>query len=405
VKKAQKMRIVHVIDYFQPVLGYQETFLSQEQLRIGHEVVVVTSDHYRDFPSYESSVGRLLGPRRRSCGLAIEEDIPVLRLPFRWESRGRAWLVGLEQALKMLAPEAVHVHGLGGPSPLRVGLALRRSSVGLVFDDHMLDVVVRKDLAGRAFYSLMPLAVRSAIPMDAAFVAVSEEGRKYMVGRLGVDPNRVEVIPLGSDDRVFKPDPPTGLIVRQDLGIEPGARLLVYAGKLVPQKGPDVLVKAVGLLRKPDVHVLLIGAGSPEYVRGLEEQAEHDGWRARLHFTSPVPSKELGRYYNASDICVWPKQASTSVLDAAACSKPVIIADEPVGLERVAAGNGLTCREGDPVDLARALETFLDDSERALEAGSAGRRMIEEKFSWRALTKRFMDLYERNAACRSGTAA
>jgi hypothetical protein len=41
-----KMKIIHVIDYFQPQLGYQETFLAKEQAKQGHEVYVLTSDRY-----------------------------------------------------------------------------------------------------------------------------------------------------------------------------------------------------------------------------------------------------------------------------------------------------------------------------------------------------------------------
>ena len=42
------MRIVHVIDYYQPKLGYQETFLAREQCKLGHEVRVVTMEGFFD---------------------------------------------------------------------------------------------------------------------------------------------------------------------------------------------------------------------------------------------------------------------------------------------------------------------------------------------------------------------
>jgi hypothetical protein len=40
------MKIVHIVDYFQPVLGYQEAFLAKEHAKLGHEVFVITSDRY-----------------------------------------------------------------------------------------------------------------------------------------------------------------------------------------------------------------------------------------------------------------------------------------------------------------------------------------------------------------------
>ena len=56
------MKIVHIQDYFHPALGYQETFLSREQAKLGHEVHVVTSDRYN--PLIYSENKDLLGNRR-----------------------------------------------------------------------------------------------------------------------------------------------------------------------------------------------------------------------------------------------------------------------------------------------------------------------------------------------------
>jgi hypothetical protein len=85
------MKIVHLIDYFQPVLGYQEAFLAREQLRLGNEVTVVTSDRYAPFPDYMNTVYPLLGERIRAPGRFIEEGIPVWRLPVQFERRHRCW--------------------------------------------------------------------------------------------------------------------------------------------------------------------------------------------------------------------------------------------------------------------------------------------------------------------------
>src|SRR3989344_996114 len=74
------MRIVNLIDYFQPKIGYQETFLSREFMKMGHETFVVTSDRYYPFPHFAKSVGNVLGKRYIGAGERIEEGINVLRL-------------------------------------------------------------------------------------------------------------------------------------------------------------------------------------------------------------------------------------------------------------------------------------------------------------------------------------
>ena len=63
-----KLRIVHVVDYLMPQLGYQEFLLPKWNRRHGHDVHIVTSDRYTPIPSYEATWGRLLGPRILSAG-------------------------------------------------------------------------------------------------------------------------------------------------------------------------------------------------------------------------------------------------------------------------------------------------------------------------------------------------
>ena len=77
------MKIVHVVDYFHPELGYQETFVAREHARMGHEVCVVTSDRYSPFIYKENR--NLLGNRIKKPGMFMERDIKVWRLKTLWE--------------------------------------------------------------------------------------------------------------------------------------------------------------------------------------------------------------------------------------------------------------------------------------------------------------------------------
>ena len=70
------MRIVHVADYFQPQLGYQEYFTARAQVKDGHEVHVITSYRYRPFDDFEHSVGPVLGARVVGTG----DDVASWRL-------------------------------------------------------------------------------------------------------------------------------------------------------------------------------------------------------------------------------------------------------------------------------------------------------------------------------------
>src|SRR3990172_5058761 len=104
------MKIVHLADYFQPALGYQEAALAREQLRLGHQVTVVTSDRYAPFPDYDTTLRPVLGERVQGIGEREEEGIPVIRLPISLESSFRCSLKGLFPTLERLKPDVVHAH-------------------------------------------------------------------------------------------------------------------------------------------------------------------------------------------------------------------------------------------------------------------------------------------------------
>jgi len=74
------MRIIHLIDYFQPKLGYQETYLALAHLRLGHHVTVITSDRHYPFSDYASAFQKILGERKKKPGKFKEYGLDTLRL-------------------------------------------------------------------------------------------------------------------------------------------------------------------------------------------------------------------------------------------------------------------------------------------------------------------------------------
>ena len=109
------MKIVHVIGYFQPELGYEEFYTAREQVRLGHDVAVVTSDRIFPFSaeikSALSSAGLDMTTRKRGTGVSDLEGVSVHRLPtaFEWFYDCVA-VHGLKESLSLLKPEIVHAH-------------------------------------------------------------------------------------------------------------------------------------------------------------------------------------------------------------------------------------------------------------------------------------------------------
>ena len=147
------MRIVHVIDYFQPELGYQEYYLAREQLALGHDVHVVCSDRYYPFPDYDRTIKPLLGDRIRPVSRGMECGVPVWRLPIAFERGRRALLRHLDTALGELRPEVVHAHNIVKLHTFQVAARKARHGYRLLVDEHAHGVSINQRWTGRWFYA------------------------------------------------------------------------------------------------------------------------------------------------------------------------------------------------------------------------------------------------------------
>lgn len=388
------MRIVHLIDYFQPLMGYQETFLAREQIRQGHTVTVVTSDRYAPLPNYASTVQPLLGPRVRGAGDFTEEGIPVKRLPVWFERSNRCLLKGLTPVIRALRPEVVHAHNVVKLSTLQIARLKEKLNFGLLVDDHQHPVDLNQRGTGtiffRAFRRFVMPYLRQRID---ALVGVTEEIADVIRYTYGFDRPPVAAIELGVDCDLFCRIPEARARIRADLGLGEGQLLVIYTGKLIPAKGIQWLIQALEGI-DPGIHAMLLGNGPDEYVSQLHQLANSGTTRGRVHFLPAVKQADLPNYYSAADVACWPKGVSIATLEAAACELPLIIAKNTVP-ERVAHQNGCEYCEGTVLDLAEHLERLFRDRVETRAMGERSRQMVLANHSWRRINQRFMEIYER----------
>ena len=399
------MRIIHSLDYFQPKLGYQDTFLAQAQIDEGHDVSVVTSDRYRPFENYEQTVAPLLGPRLRSPGVYIEEGITVYRLPVQFERNFRCWVKGLEKTILKLQPDIVHVHGVSNFFALRIALLKARlpenASYRLIIDDHMVQTA-HTHLSGRLFYYAFRMACKSLLLSQAnALVAVSADTKRFMEINYQFPAERIEIVPLGADTRRFRFCGKARQELRHRLGVTEDEVVFIYAGKIVPAKGPDLLVKAsLSLLAQGEpIRVLLVGSGTNEYIKEMKSWTEQQGFGNRFVWQPFVPNESLPDYYSAADVGVWPKESSLTMVEAQACRLPIIVSDFPVAAERISCNNGLIFRQGDVADLAAKMKRLIADKALRQAMGERGFDLVKRTLDYRVLSRRFLELVTVSNRC------
>jgi glycosyltransferase involved in cell wall biosynthesis len=144
---------------------------------------------------------------------------------------------------------------------------------------------------------------------------------------LGVDPEDAVVITNGVDPQAFRRVDRAE--ARAALGLPADARVVLSVGHMVPRKGFHVLVDALAELRRPDVHMVFVGAAGEEgdFVGEVKRRVAAHGLGDRVRFAGAVVNHELYRYYSAADVFALAsdKEGWPNVLfEALACGTPVV---------------------------------------------------------------------------------
>lgn len=394
------MKIVHVVDYFQPILGYQEVFLAKEQAKLGHDVFVITSDRYAPILYTNNAADSLLGSRIKQPGFFIEEGIKIWRLKTLFEFSSRVWMIGLEKKIKELKPDVINVDGVNTISAIRVALLKLRDKemvkVKLVIDDHL------NPEASKSFWRfLYPVLRKTTLKIVSntadALIAVSNTTKEFMHQIYGIPLNKIIIIPLGADTSVFKPDKLAREMIRQELKIDKNDIVYIYTGKIVPFKYVDLLIKAaIRLIKKySNIKILLVGYSDLSYKENLQRIIKDNNLENNFLWCEAVPNKELYKYFSAADIAVWPHQHTNSILEAMACGLPVIVCDEKRSCEEVKYDNGLIYKDLDLEDLQNKMEKLYIDKKLRIKMGENAIKIVKEKYNWHTITKEFLKVYEK----------
>ncbi|MTD96919.1 glycosyltransferase family 4 protein [Corynebacterium guaraldiae] len=178
--------------------------------------------------------------------------------------------------------------------------------------------------------------------------------------------------------------------------------VIVCISRLVPRKGQDQLLRAMPAVRVriPDAQLLIIGRG--RYEPTLRELAH-------LYYPDAViqearDTAELRLALHAADVFAMPARTRGSGLDveglgivyleAQAAGLPVVAGDSGGAPETVTPETGLVVRGSSVPELEEALCTLLGDAPRAHRMGAAGRRHVEERWTWEIMGARLREILE-----------
>ena len=226
-------------------------------------------------------------------------------------------------------------------------------------------------------------------------ICASDGEREMLINVYGVAPNRIVTVPCGVDTGRFRPM--GGAAVRRRLGIDAGAPIVLFVGRIEPLKGIDVLLRAAAQL-EGRFHLLVVGGDEKDSARKgeLVALARQLGIERKVTFLDAVAHADLPLYYNAADICVVPSYYESFGLvavEAMACGVPVV-ASRVGGLrETVRDGRtGYLVPWRCPEPFAERLDLLLSNEALRRSLGREG-RTTAERFRWSDVAARVEDVY------------
>jgi glycosyltransferase involved in cell wall biosynthesis len=230
----------------------------------------------------------------------------------------------------------------------------------------------------RAIY--LTRAVTSAAARAQRLIAVSEATKRDVVELLKVDPDRVDVTPLGVDPRFRRP--PAEEIAEFRQQNELARPFILAVGTREPRKNLPALVRAFARVKESIPHDLVHAGGSGWLPEELDRAIAEARLGDRLRFVDFVPHDDLPRWYAAADCFVMPslyEGFGLPLLEAMACGAPAIATNRS-SLPEVAGGAAFLC-ETDADSIATALATVLHDGELRQALHLAGPERAKP-FTW-----------------------
>lgn len=234
--------------------------------------------------------------------------------------------------------------------------------------------------------------------MSDAIICPSHVTRDYL-SSLGVDRERVTVIPNGVSPSDFSPSP-----LPNRNGRIP---TMLYIGTLADWQGLDVVVKSLPhILAKHPIQLRIVGRGRSRQRKILSKQIRKLGVEGSVLVQPAVEHHLVPALIAESDICVAPLGLNDrnvtqgacpiKVLEYMAAARPLLASNMPIVRELVREDvDALLFSPNDPEDLARQVLALLNNFELSKRLAASASERALTKFTWRESQKKLLKVYEK----------
>jgi len=371
------MKILQTPVRFYPFTGGVENYvyyLSRELVNSGNQVKVVCANE----PDIES--------KQRVEGIEVE------RLPYMGKIANTNITTGLPGALSDGDYDIIHTHI---PTPWSADWSAFYSNS----KKKPLVVTYHNDIIGQGLASLVARIYNSVglnyVLKTAAKIIITQPGYLQSSSHLAKYQDKIEVIPNGVDVEKFQP------IQASDNEDKSTIFFLSVLDEFHKYKGLDYLLEALKIVKNNVPDVKLIVGGKGVLLDHHQEMAASLGLKDNVEFAGFIPDEEIADYYSQASVFVLPSISSLQegfgivALEALACQTPVVTTDiVGVAQDLKQIKGGIVIPPRDTHKLADAITQILSDAQMQKEMGQRGRKLVQEKYTWKVVASSMEKVYK-----------
>jgi glycosyltransferase involved in cell wall biosynthesis len=329
---------------------------------------------------------------RRYPGLAafeLVDETPVYRLPAPGPKPFAAILFILSAFFRIwrMKPDIIHTYDLMSPTSAAL-LARRLLNIPVVAK--VLSGGPRGDIDRIRHRPGGKARLRSIARQVDKFVVISQEIATEL-DAIGGTRDRYAFIPNGVDlDRYSPLSVAQKMEIRRAINLPPEARIVLFVGRLIPEKRPEHLLSIWDVVREqfPNAMLVMVGSGTEsEKLQAMQVEG--------VHFTGQIDDPRA--YLQTADLFVLPSAReglSNALLEAQASGVPAIVTSIGAAPELIEDGvNGMLMAVDDLPALKESVLRMLGNADLRRQFAATGRERVSQKYSLQSTAEQLTNLY------------
>lgn len=375
------MKILHICQYFQENMRYQENVLPIAHKGIGNCVYIITSD--RECVYFSNKKQRI-----KKVEIKNYNGVTLIRSDIYFELKNKFVVFkGLYRLIKKINPDYIYHYGLTSPSLFTVTKYKKNNpNVVLVCEFHaMYENTMRTTMSIFYHKVIWRNIIKSKIKFIDKIFFIAPECMDFIHEVYKVPKIKLNFLPLGGDISNINNYDYIRKKYRNKLNIKNRELLIIHAGKITPLKKTETLLKSFKFIKEKNIKLIMIGAIENGYKKILTNFINNDNRITYLGWKNP---EELSKVFCAGDILIQPGTASVIFEQAICNGLPIVLSKTKLGQYLVSKDNGIVLQKIDEKELSKIINYFNQNRGILKEMHENAINFAQEELSYKVIAKK-----------------